>query len=154
MRLIIIMVTVEVKTEPEDEVLLGTSGGSEQVISEVSPEYDSDQFDDEYIAEYCEMVDIPHPMTISKELFYMDEMVARCYEHLSKEDKARFDQMKILAESIKQETGDYGLIEDLMVQVVAQCFGRMRKEDVASIMGKEGEGAKGGKELEQVAGRL
>ena len=59
----------------------GTSGGREQVISEVSPEYDSDQFDNEYIAKYCKIVDIPHPMTISKELFYMDEMVARCYEH-------------------------------------------------------------------------
>ena len=56
-------------------------------------------------------------MTISKELFYTDEMVARCYDRL---DKARFDQMKVLAESIKQETGNYGFIEDLMAQVVAQ----------------------------------
>ena len=107
--------------------------GGEQVIGEVSPEYDSDQFDNEYIGEYCETVDIPHPMTISKELFYTDEMVARCYDHLSKEDKARFDQMNILAESIKQEIGDYGLIEDLMAWVVAQHFGRMKKEDAASV---------------------
>ena len=49
--------------------------------------YDSDQFDDEFLTEYCEMVDIPHPMTISKELFYTDEMVAKNYNHLSKEDK-------------------------------------------------------------------
>ena len=41
-----------------------------------------------------------------------------------------------------------------MAWVVAQHFGRMRKEDVAFVMGKEGEGAKGEKELEQVAGRL
>ena len=30
----------------------------------------------------------------------------------------------------------------------------MGKEDVASVMGREGEGAKGGKELEQIGGRL
>ena len=59
-------------------------------------------------------------MTISKELFYTDEMVARCYDRLCDEDKARFDQMKVLAESIKQETGNYGFIEDLMARVVAQ----------------------------------
>ena len=63
---------------------------------------------------------MPQAMTISKELFYMDEMVARYYDRLSDEDQARFDQMKVLAESIKQETGDYGLIEDLMARVVAQ----------------------------------
>ena len=62
--------------------------------------------------------------------------------------------MTILAESIKQETGDYGLIEDLMTRVAAQHFGRVKKEDVGSVMGKEGEGAEGGKELEQIAGRL
>ena len=71
---------------------------------------------------------MPWAMTISKELFYTDEMVARCYHQLSDEDKARFDQMKVLAKSIKQETGDYSLIEDLMARVVAQCFGHMKKE--------------------------
>ena len=76
----------------------------------------------------------------------MDEIVARCYDRLSAEDKARFDQMKVLAESIEQETGDYSLIEDLMAPVVAQQFGRMGKEDVASIMGKEDEGPKEGKQ--------
>ena len=30
----------------------------------------------------------------------------------------------------------------------------MKKEDVASVMGKEGEGVEGGKALEQVGGRL
>ena len=100
---------------------------SEQVVSqqvageqvEGKESYDSDQFDDEFLTEYCETVDIPHPMTISKELFYTDEMVARNYNHLSKEDKDRFDQMKVLAESIKQEMGDYGLIEDLMSRIAA-----------------------------------
>ena len=124
------MASAEVKMEPE-EVQPSTSGGDEQGVSEwvlgqqVTGEqvegkesYDSDQFDDEFLTEYCEMVDIPHPMTISKELFYTDEMVARNYNHLSKEDKDQFDQMKVLAESIKQEMGNYGLIEDLMSRVV------------------------------------
>ena len=97
---------------------------------------------------------MPKAMTISKELFYTDEMVARHYEQLSDEDKVRLDQMKVFAESIKQDTGDYGLIEDLMAWVVAQQFGQMKKEDVASVMGKEGEGAEGGKALEQVGGKL
>ena len=160
------MASIEVKTEPE-EVQPSTSGGDGQEVSEqvlrhqVTGEqvegkesYDSDQFDDEFLTEYCEMVDIPHPMTISKELFYTDKMVARNYNHLSKEDKDRFDQMKVLAESIKQETGDYGLIEDLMSRVVAQHYGYMKKTDIAVVMGKEGEGITGGKELKQEGSRL
>ena len=131
------MASAKVKMEPE-EVQPSTSGGSEQVVSqqvageqvEGEESYDSDQFDDEFLTEYCEMVDIPHPMTISKELFYTDEMVARNFNHLSKEDKDWFDQMKLLAESIKQERGDYGLIEDLMSRVVAQHFGYVKKKDV------------------------
>ena len=160
------MASVKVKMEPE-EVQPSTSGGDEQEVSEqvlgqqVTGEqvegkesYDSDQFDDEFLTEYCEMVDISHPMTISKELFYTDEMVARNYNHLSKEDKDQFDQMKVLAESIKQETGDYGLIEDLMCRVVAQRYGYMKKTDVAAVMGKDGEGITGGKELKQEGSRL
>ena len=160
------MASAEVKMEPE-EVQPSTSGRDKQEVSEqvvgqqVTGEqvegkesYDSDKFDDEFLTEYCETVDIPHPMTISKELFYTDEMVARNYNHLSKEDKDRFDQMKVLAESIKQETGDYGLNEDLMSRVVAQHFGYMKKTDVAAVMGKKGEGTTGGKELKQEGGRL
>ena len=144
------MASVEVKIELE-EVQLSTSGGDGQEVSEqvsgqqVTGEkiegeesYDSDQFDDEFLTEYCETVDIPHPMTISKELFYTDEMVARNYNCLSKEDKDRFDQMKVLAECIKQEMGEYGLIEDLMSRVVAQHYGYMKKTDIAVVMGKEG----------------
>ena len=97
------------------------------------------------------MVDIPHPMTVSKELFYTDEMVARNYNHLSKD---RFDQMKVLVESIKQEMGDYGLIEDLMSRVVAHYYGYVKKTDVAAVMGKEGEGFTGGKELKEEGSRL
>ena len=139
------MASAEVKVEQGEEIQPSTSGGSEQIGEVVPSDFDSDEFDDEYITKYCATVDMPQAMTISKELFNTDEMVARCYDRLSDEDKARFDQMKVLTESIKQETGDYGLIEDLMARVVAQQFGRMVKEDVASIMGKEGEGPKGGK---------
>ena len=160
------MASAEVKTESE-EVLPSTSGGDEQGVSEqvvgqqVTGEqvegeesYDSDQFDDEFLTENCETVDIPHPMTISKELFYTDEIVARNCNHLSREDKDWFNQMKVLAESIKQEMGDYGLIEDLRSRVVAQCFGYMKKTDVTAVMGKEGKGTTGGKELKQKGGRL
>ena len=160
------MASVEVKTEPE-EVQPSTSGGDEQEVSEQvldqqvtgkqvegKESYDSDQFDDEFLTKYCETVDIPHPMTISKELFYTDEMVARNYNRLSKEDKDQFDQIKVLAESIKQEMGDYGLIEDLMSRVVAQCYGYMKKADVTAVMGKEGVGITGGKELKQEGSKL
>ena len=81
-------------------------------------------------------------------------MVARNYNHLSKEDKDWFDQMKVLAESIKQEMGDYGLIEDLMSRMVAQHYSYMKKADVTAEMGKEGEGITGGKELKQEGSKL
>ena len=146
------MASAEVKVELEEEIQPSTSGGVEQIgEAEVS---NSDEFDDEYITEYCATVDMPWPMTISKELFYMDEMVSRCYNRLLAEDKVRFDQMKVLAESIKQETGEYSLIKELMAQVVAQRFGRMEKEDVGSVIGKEGECPEGGKQLERVGERL
>ena len=77
------MASAKVKMEPE-EVQPSTSGGDEQGVSEqvlgqqVTGEqvegeesYDSDQFDDEFLTEYCEMVGIPHPMTISKELYFI-----------------------------------------------------------------------------------
>ena len=106
------MASAEVKVEPQEEIQPSTSGGGGQIgEAEVS---DSDEFDNEYITEYCATVDMPWPMTISKELFYMGEMVSRCYNRLLAKDMVRFDQMKVLAESIKQVTGEYGLIEDLM----------------------------------------
>ena len=67
------MVTAEVKVEPEVEP--NTSGGGEQVISKqvkCKVSYDSDQFDDGYPMEYCEAVDMPYPMTISKKSFVLN----------------------------------------------------------------------------------
>ena len=93
-------------------------------------------------------------MMVSKELFYTDEMVARNYVRLSKQDQERFDQMKELAEVIKKETGDYSLIEDMMAQVVGERFGGMSREDVKAVMGREGEGAEGGKHLKQEGSKL
>ena len=116
--------------------------------------FDSDEIDDEFLSKYCETAEIPHPMTISKELFYTDEMVARNYARLSKQDQDRFNQMEELAEAIKKETGDYSLIEDVMAQVVGERFGGMSKEDVKAVMGKEGEGAEEGKQLKQEGSRL
>ena len=152
------MVT-KVKTEPEEEVQPSTSGGGmpteEPEKKDKSEEsIESDEIDDEYLSNYCETAEIIQPMTVSKELFYTDEMVARNYARLSKQDKERFDQMKELAEAIKKETGDYSLIEDLMARVVGERFGGMTRGDVKAIMGKEGEGAKGGKHLKQEGSRL
>ena len=146
------MVT-KVKTEPE-EVQPSTSGGGEQAEKqekeiESEESFDSDEIDDEFLSNYCETAEIPHPMMVSKELFYTDEMVARNYARLSKQDQERFDQMKELAEAIKKETGDYSLIEDMVARVVGEQFGGMSREDVKAVMGKEGEGAEGRKHLKQ-----
>ena len=62
--------------------------------------------------------------------------------------------MKELAESMKQETRDYSLIEDLMAKVIGERFGLMGKEDVRAVLGKPGEGIEGGKHLKQEGGRL
>ena len=76
-------------------------------------------------------------------------MVQREYEHLSKEDKKRFDQMKVLAEKIKKEMGQYVPIEDMMARVVAQRFGRMTQQNIATVLGPSGEGPAAGKILEK-----
>ena len=104
-----------VKTELEEEPQPSTSGGGMQlerqpeVILEEQGEgeesFNSDVIDEEFLDQYCKEVEHIWPMNISKELFYTDSMVTRNYARLSKEDKARFDQMKELAESMKQETG-------------------------------------------------
>ena len=149
----------KVKTEPEEEVQPSTSGGGAptqepEEKSESGESMESDEIDDEFLSNYCETAEIIQPMTVSKELFYTDEMVAQNYARLSKQDKERFDQMKELAEAIKKETGDYSLIEDLMARVVGKRFGIMTRGDVKAVMGKEGEGAKGGKHLKQEGSRL
>ena len=130
--------STRVKIEPEEEVRPGTSGGdvrpeqqpemAEKMVKEVS---DSEEtLDSEFLTQYCETMDSVRPMTVSKELFYTDSMVARNYERLSEEDKKRFDQMRELMESAKQETGEYSLIEDLMARIVGERFGTMKAKDV------------------------
>ena len=57
--------------------------------------------------------------------------------------------MKVLAEKINKETGQYVPIEDLMARVVAQRFGRMTQQDVAAVLGTSGEGSAAGKVLEK-----
>ena len=89
------------------------------------------------------------PMTISEELFHSDTMVQREYECLSEEDKKHFDQMKVLAEKIKKKTGQYVPIEDMMARVVAQRFGRMTQQNVATVLGPSGEGSAASKILEK-----
>ena len=135
----------KVKIEPEEEVKPSTSDGGAptqepEEKSESEESMESDEIDDEYLTNYCETAEIMQPMTVSKELFYTDSMVARNYDRLSPEDKERFDQMKELAESVKQETEDYSLIEDLMARVIGERFGSMSKEDVSAVLGKPGEG--------------
>ena len=105
----------KVKTEPEEKVQPSTSGGgasTEEPEKKVESEelFESDEIDDEFLSNYCKTVEILQPMTVSKELFYTDEIVARNYARLSKQDQERFNQMKELAEAIKKETGDYSLI--------------------------------------------
>ena len=94
----------KVKTELEEEVQPSTSGGGTptqepEEKSESGKSMESDEIDDEFLSNYCETAEIIQPMTVSKELFYTDEMVARNYARLSKQDKERFDQMKELARS-------------------------------------------------------
>ena len=157
----------KVKTEPEEEVQLSTSGGDvrpeqqpEVVMkepggkSESGESMESDEIVDEYLTNYCETAEIIQPMTYSKEIFYTDSMVVRNYGRLSPEDKKRFDQMKELAESIKQETGDYSLIEDFMARVIGERFRSMKEEDIRAVLGKPGEGSEGGKCLKQEGGHL
>ena len=152
------MVT-KVKTEPEEEVQPSISGGGmppeePEEKNESKESMESDKIDDEYLSNYCETTEIIQPMMVSKELFYTDSMVARNYARLSKEDQKCFDQMKKLAESIKQETGDYSLIEDLMARVVGERFGSMKKEDVSAVLGRPGKGSEGRKCLKQEGGHL
>ena len=57
--------------------------------------------------------------------------------------------MKVLAEKIKKETGQYVPIEDLMARVVAQRFGHMTQQNVTTVLGSLGEGSAAGKILEK-----
>ena len=82
----------KVKIELEEEVRPSTTGGGvptqePEEKSESGESMESDEIDDEYLANYCKTTEIIQPMTVSKELFYTDSMVARNYERLSPEDK-------------------------------------------------------------------
>ena len=57
--------------------------------------------------------------------------------------------MKVLAEKIKKETGQYVPIEDMMARVVAQRFGHMTQQNIATVLGPSGEGPAAGKILEK-----
>ena len=152
--------TTRVKNEPtEEDVQPSTSGEGvpfkePEEGRESEESLESDEIDDEYLSEYCRTVQSIQPMTVSRELFYTDEMVAQNYARLSEWDKERFNQMKQLAEAIKKETGEYSLIEDLMTRLVGERFGGMTKGDVRAVMGKEGKGAASGKQLKKEGGKL
>ena len=119
------------------------SSGKE--IEEIDPSCITDELLQKYASEMPSEIS----MTISKELFYSDAMVQREYEHLSEEDKKCFDQMKVLAEKIKKETGQYVPIEDMMARVVTQRFGCMTQQNVATVLGPSGKGLAAGKILEK-----
>ena len=120
------------------------SSSSGEEVEEIDPSLIMDELIQKYASEMPSEI----PMTIREELFYSDAMVQREYEHLSEEDKQRFDQMKVLAEKIKKETGQYVPIED-MARVVAQRFGRMTQRNIATVLGPSGEGPAAGKVLEK-----
>ena len=121
------------------------SSSSGEEIEEIDPSCITDKLLQKYASEMPSRI----PMTISEELFYSDAMVQKEYDRLSEEDKARFDQMKVLAEKIKKETGQYVPIEDVMARVVAQRFGRMTQENIATVLGPSGEGPTAGRILEK-----
>ena len=135
----------EPKPGTSKEGMVEESSSSEGEIEEVDPSLITDELLQEYA---CEMP--PElPMTISEELFYSDAMVQREYDCLSEEDKKRFDQMKTLAKKIKKETGQYIPIEDMMARVVAQWFGCMTQQNIATVLGPSGKGPATGKVLEK-----
>ena len=57
--------------------------------------------------------------------------------------------MKVLAEKIKKETGQYVPIEDMMARVVAQRFGHMTQQNIATVLGPSGKGPAARKVLEK-----
>ena len=88
---------VEVGSEVEAEKAQpGTSSGGgqpedqpkrqEEETEEGKESFDSDVVDEEFLDEYCEEVESIQLMTVSKELFYSDKMVAERYAKLSQAD--------------------------------------------------------------------
>ena len=137
--------TEEPKPGTSKKRMIEESSSSEEEVEEISPSLITDELLQKYASEMPSKL----PMTISEELFYSDAMVQREYNHLSEEDKKRFDQMKVLAEKIKKETGQYVPIEDMMVWVVAQRFSRMTQRNIAMVLGPSGKGSATGKVLEK-----
>ena len=135
----------ELKPGTSKEGMVEESSSSEGEIEEVNPSLITEELLQEYTSEMPPEL----PMTISEELFYSDAMVQREYNCLSEEDKKRFDQMKTSAKKIKKETGQYVPIEDMMARVVAQWFGRMLQQNIATVLGPSGEGPTVGKVLEK-----
>ena len=137
--------TEEPKPGTRRKRMIEESSSSEEEIKEIDPSL----IMDELLQKYASEMPSELPMTISEELFYSDAMVQREYDGLSEEDKKRFDQMKVLAEKIKKETGQYVPIEDMMARVVAQQFGCMTQQNIAMVLGPSGEGPATGKVLEK-----
>ena len=137
--------TEEPKPGVSKKRVIEESSSSGEEIEEIGPSCITDELLQKCASEMPSEI----PMTISEELFYSDAMVQREYEHLSEEDKKQFDQMKVLAEKIKKETGQYVPIEDMMARVVAQRFGHMTQQNIATVLGPSGEGPAAGKILEK-----
>ena len=134
-----------VEPKPGTSKEVEESSSSEGEIEEIDPSLITDKL----LQKYASKMPSELPMTISEKLFYSDAMVQREYDHLSEEDKKRFDQMKTLAKKIKKETGQYVPIEDMMAWVVAQRFGHMTQQNIAMVLGPSGKGPTTGKVLEK-----
>ena len=135
----------ELKPGVSKKRVIKESSSSGEEIEEIDPSCITDELLQKYASEMPSEI----PMTISEELFYSDAMVQREYERLSEEDKKHFDQMKVFAEKIKKETGQYVPIEDMMARVVTQRFGCMTQQNIATVLGPSGEGSAAGKILEK-----
>ena len=135
----------ELKPGSSKKRIIEESSSSGEEIEEIDPSHITDELLEKYASEMPSEL----PMTVSEELFYTDAMVKKEYERLNEDDKRRFDQMKVLAEKIKKETGQYIPIEDLMARVVAQRFCRITQQNVAAVLGSSGEGTAAGKVLER-----
>ena len=137
--------TEELKPGTSKKRMIDKSSSSEEEAEEIDPSL----ITDELLQKYASEMPSELPMTISEGLFYSNAMVQREYDCLSEEDKKRFDQMKILAEKIKKETGQHVPIEDMMAWVVAQQFGRMTQRNIVMVLGPSREGPAAGKVLEK-----
>ena len=77
----------EAKPGVSKKRVIKESSSSGEEIEEIDPSLITDKLLQKYASEMLSEI----PMTISEELFYSDAMVQREYNHLSEEDKKRFD---------------------------------------------------------------